>query len=201
MEIVKEGGEEHDCFESGRKNTCRRAPRAHFAPAPRPQWKDRRVSGQREAGSTWKSQAGMLGVRLTFRRGRQRTWLTDGTADWFWEAAERYGIPAMVFAPDEIPKVGEIAARHPGLRLIIDHLGLSSDVKGAPLGPFIDRVLELARYGNVAVKASGLLCYVAEAYPFPSLHAQILAESSQASASSLPSRRVRAPSSVVCQIS
>ena len=123
--------------------------------------------------STWKNQPGMLGVRLTFRRGHQRAWLTDGTADWFWEAAERYGIPAMVFAPDEMLKIGEIAARHPGLRLVIDHMGLNTDLKGAPLGPAIDRLLNLARYDNVAVKASGLPCYVTEPYSFPCLHAHI----------------------------
>ena len=41
----------------------------------------------------WKQQPGMLGVRLTFNTPLTRAWLSDGTADWFWPAAEKAGIP------------------------------------------------------------------------------------------------------------
>jgi hypothetical protein len=44
--------------------------------------------------ATWKDQPGMLGVRHTFNR-TQTAWLTDGTADWFWPAAAKAGIPVM----------------------------------------------------------------------------------------------------------
>ena len=44
--------------------------------------------------ATWKQQPGMLGVRHTFN-GAQTNWLTDGTADWFWPAAAKAGIPVM----------------------------------------------------------------------------------------------------------
>ncbi len=36
----------------------------------------------------------MLGVRVTFL-GPAAAWLTDGTADWFWPAAEKAGLPVM----------------------------------------------------------------------------------------------------------
>ena len=36
----------------------------------------------------WKKQPGMLGMRFTFHTDLQRPWLTDGTADWLWPAAE-----------------------------------------------------------------------------------------------------------------
>ncbi|MGH7873013.1 MAG: amidohydrolase family protein, partial [Candidatus Binatia bacterium] len=39
---------------------------------------------------TWKEQPHMLGIRMVFSRGRSADWLKDGTADWFWDAAERY---------------------------------------------------------------------------------------------------------------
>src|SRR5262249_19866799 len=42
----------------------------------------------------WRDQPGMLGVRHTFNR-LQTGWLTDGTADWFWPAAAKAGIPVM----------------------------------------------------------------------------------------------------------
>jgi L-fuconolactonase len=39
----------------------------------------------------WKKQPGMLGMRFTFHTDLQGPWLTDGTADWLWPAAERAG--------------------------------------------------------------------------------------------------------------
>jgi predicted TIM-barrel fold metal-dependent hydrolase len=119
---------------------------------------------------SWKNQPHMLGIRMVFNQGRTRLWLEDGTADWFWEAAERHDVPVMAFAPHNVAKLGEIAERHPGLRLIVDHLGLSSALRGKPLAPAIDSLLKLSRLSNVAVKASALPCYVTEPYPFPTLH-------------------------------
>ena len=49
--------------------------------------------------ATWKTQPNMLGIRMAFNAGKTRQWLEDGTADWFWEAAERYDVPVMAFAP------------------------------------------------------------------------------------------------------
>jgi L-fuconolactonase len=120
--------------------------------------------------ATWKNQSGMLGIRMAFHQGRAKLWLEDGTADWFWDAAERYDVPVMAFAPHAVSKLGEIAERHPRLRLIVDHMGLSSELKGKPLGSAVDNVIKLARLPNVAVKVSALPCYVDEPYPFSTLH-------------------------------
>ena len=76
----------------------------------------------------------------------------------------------MAFAPNAVPKLGAIAERHPGLRMVIDHLGLSSALRGKTLEPAVDEVIKLARLPNVAVKVSALPCYVEEPYPFPTLH-------------------------------
>ena len=112
----------------------------------------------------------MLGIRLVFNRDQSADWLKDGTADWFWDAAERYDIPVMAMAPNDVPTLGQIAERHPGLRLIVDHMGLNSVLRGKPLEPSVDNVIKLARLSNVAVKVSALPCYVDEPYPFPTLH-------------------------------
>ena len=120
--------------------------------------------------ATWKQEPYMLGIRMVFNRGESAKWLTDGTADWFWAEAERHDIPVMTLAQGQVPKLGEIAERHPGLRLIVDHMGLNSALRGKPLGPSVDDVVKLARHKNVAVKVSALPCYVDEPYPFPSLH-------------------------------
>src|SRR3989337_1288173 len=86
-----------------------------------------------------------LGIRMVFNRGRSRDWLDDGTADWFWDAAERYDVPVMTFAPGAVPKLGAIAESHPGLRMIIDHMGLGTALRGKPLDPALDDVIQMAR--------------------------------------------------------
>src|SRR5216684_8444181 len=75
----------------------------------------------------WKEQPGMVGVRVTFL-GPLAKWLTDGTADWFWPAAEKAGLPVMFLAPGNGPAFLRIAERHPGLQLIVDHMNLSIDI-------------------------------------------------------------------------
>ena len=119
--------------------------------------------------ATWNQQPHMLGIRMTFNAGRARQWIEDGTADWFWDAAEKYDVAVMAFAPNSVAKLGAVAERHPGLRLIIDHMGLSSALRGKSLEPAVANVIKLARLKNVAVKVSALPCYVDEPYPFPTL--------------------------------
>jgi len=70
---------------------------------------------------TWKSRPGMLGLRYAFTQPHQADWMTDGTMDWLWPAAEKAGIPIALMASNYLPLVGRIAERHPGLKLLIDH--------------------------------------------------------------------------------
>jgi len=123
--------------------------------------------------ATWLDQRGMLGFRISFRHSGTHAWLDDGIADWFWSDCERYDIPVMIFAPFAVAYIGKIAERHPGLRVIVDHLGLNTQWKGKDLAPGVDVLLKFARLPNVAVKASCLPCYVDEPYPYPRLHPQI----------------------------
>jgi len=122
---------------------------------------------------TWLQQPGMLGFRISFRHAGTHSWLDDGTGDWFWAAAETYDIPVMIFAPFAVEKIGLIARRHPGLRVIVDHMGLNVQWKGKDLAPGVDVLLKFAGFKNVAVKVSCLPCYVDEPYPYPTLHPQI----------------------------
>ena len=71
----------------------------------------------------WKDQPGMLGLRFTFHAPHQRTWPSDGTLDWLWAAAEKADVPIALQASRFLPTVGQIAERHPGLKLIVDHCG------------------------------------------------------------------------------
>ena len=147
---------------------------AHRAQKPYPVTKDMALEGMKEAGvDGWKRQPGMLGMRFTFSTERQRPWLTDGTADWLWAAAERASIPVMMSVAGSFAAVDRIAERHPGLRLVIDHLGIRSGSKGTEAFTGLPELCTLARRGNIAVKASALPCYSTEPYPFPGLHTHI----------------------------
>lgn len=119
---------------------------------------------------TWKSQPGVLGLRFTFLQPHQRTWPTDGTIDWLWPAAERAGIPVALLAGTFLPRVGQIAEQHPKLKLIIDHLGRPSGTKDEAAWGNLDELLSLARFPNVAVKATGAPSYSSEPYPFRNIH-------------------------------
>src|SRR3989337_353757 len=55
--------------------------------------------------ATWKSQPHMLGIRLVFNAGRSKEWLTDRTAAWVWDAAQRYDVPVMAFAPNDVAQL------------------------------------------------------------------------------------------------
>src|SRR3954462_10996626 len=51
-----------------------------------------------ELWPNWRVAPGRLALRLTFL-GPASKWLEDGTADWFWPAAEKAGLPVMFLAP------------------------------------------------------------------------------------------------------
>jgi L-fuconolactonase len=121
----------------------------------------------------WRRQPGMLGMRFTFSTERQRPWLTDGTADWLWVAAERAGIPVMMSVAGSFAAVDRIAERHPGLRIVVDHLGIRSGSKGPEAFAGLPQLCALAPRANIAVKASALPCYSTESYPFRDVHAHV----------------------------
>jgi len=114
----------------------------------------------------WKEQLGVLGIRLNIT-AEQARWLTDGTADWFWPAAEEAGIPVMFLTTGQMPVFAHIAECHPQLTLIIDHMGVSSQaIRNKMLQSAIDESAALAKYPNVSVKLSSIPHFSVEPYPF-----------------------------------
>ena len=108
----------------------------------------------------------MLGVRLTFLRGAA-AWLTDGTADWFWPACEKAGLSVMFLASEQGPVFSRIAERHPQLTMIVDHMGVVSDVvQAGRVANAIDHTASLGKYPNVSVKVSSAVNFTMEPYPF-----------------------------------
>jgi predicted TIM-barrel fold metal-dependent hydrolase len=122
---------------------------------------------------TWKSRPGMLGLRYAFTQPHQQNWMTDGTMDWLWPAAEKAGIPIALMASNFLPVVARVAERHPGLKLIIDHFGRTRGGKGAAAFANVEEVAGLARHPNVALKATGAPGESNEPYPYRDIHPYI----------------------------
>ena len=118
----------------------------------------------------WKSRPGMLGLRYAFTQPHQRNWMTDGTMDWLWPACEKAQIPVALMASNYLPQVAQIAERHPGLRLLLDHYARVRDASDDAAHGNQKALLALARYPNVAVKATGAPGNSTEPYPYRNIH-------------------------------
>lgn len=84
-------------------------------------------------------------------------------------ACAKLGLPVCVNAPTKLTDIAGLAAKLPDLPILIDHLGLA----GPPTTPLSDKTLEpldqviaLAKYPNVAIKATAVSNLSREPYPF-----------------------------------
>ena len=121
----------------------------------------------------WRERPGMLGFRFTFNQPHQQAWWTDGSLDWFWKASEKAGLPVGLLAGGHMAALAAIAARHPRLKLHIDHLGrIGGGRGGTDDAAFADlpEMLALARLPNVGVKMSGAPSYSSQPYPYKNIH-------------------------------
>jgi len=118
---------------------------------------------------SWKNNV-VLGLRYTLLEEPHRSWIADGSLDWLWKIAEEEKIPISMLVTDSLIDLQNIAERHPELRLTIDHLGGrggNTTLKDNDAMEHIPNLLKLAKYPNVAVKATGAPGYSGEAYPYP----------------------------------
>ncbi|NML44571.1 amidohydrolase [Ramlibacter sp. G-1-2-2] len=129
----------------------------------------------REQLAGWLEQPHMAGIRMTFHKPQWSRWLEgdDEAIAWFWADCERLGIPLMLMAPGRLDAVARVARKHPGLTLVVDHLGLHSNLRDAQCWPDVLGLLPLANLPNVAVKASAMPCYSSETYPFRNLNGML----------------------------
>jgi len=107
----------------------------------------------RERVTAWMKRPGMLGYRWAMNQPHQKTWWQDGAMDWLWPVAER--------------------ERHPGLKLMIDHIGRVTGQKDPEGFATLPDMLALAKYPNVAVKLSGAPSNSTDPYPYRNIHPQI----------------------------
>jgi len=118
---------------------------------------------------SWRDVPGVKGVRLTFFRPAESTWLGDGTADWYWPAAEALGVPTMVHPGPFKDDIAKIAERYPGLPLIVDHMGAPGTAKDEAVVAHVEKTVAMSRLANVSVKLSGLPAKSTAPYPYTNL--------------------------------
>jgi predicted TIM-barrel fold metal-dependent hydrolase len=124
--------------------------------------------------TSWRKQPGMLGLRFTFHIPVLVSLITEGHMDWVWGEAERAGVPIYVLVPHALVHlIDDVAQRYPALKLVMDHLALSSSKKDAAAFAEFNKLLAIAKRPNVAAKVSALPCYSTDKYPYRSLHGYI----------------------------
>ena len=125
--------------------------------------------------AAWASSPGAVGVRLML-------WADvpggaeDPGLNRVMRAAADSGLPLCVLGWGRLPLIGELAARHPGTQVVVDHLGLHQPFEPPPPAePFADlpALLALARHPNVAVKITGAATLSHEPFPFADLWAPL----------------------------
>jgi predicted TIM-barrel fold metal-dependent hydrolase len=75
-----------------------------------------------------------------------------------------------LLAGEHIARVGEVAERHPRLKLAIDHLGRVGGTRDEAAFASLPEMLALARYPNVSIKATGAPSYSSQPYPYRNIH-------------------------------
>jgi predicted TIM-barrel fold metal-dependent hydrolase len=104
-----------------------------------------------------------------FRTTELSAGFVSGGMDAGFAAAERVGMPLFLSTHGQAAAMRPVIERHPGLTVIIDHLGVSQHPVSPPRADPWDRLdglLALADLANVHVKLCGLPLLSREAYPF-----------------------------------
>ncbi len=122
----------------------------------------------------WLAKPGMLGLRYIIALPDIQGRLAKGELEWLWSAANEREIPMGVFAmPQQLPLLGDLASRYPKMRLLIDHLSAFPAIKLPDAAKHFDKLAGLARYENIAVKATAVPSMATDEYPFASTHAPL----------------------------
>jgi len=77
----------------------------------------------------------------------------------------------MMNVPTVLTEDGEVAARHPNLRIIIDHMGRLRGMKDETLR--LDKTIALAKYPNVHVKLTLISECTSAEYPYKNIQPEV----------------------------
>jgi L-fuconolactonase len=128
----------------------------------------------------YRERPGMLAGRNLVGNARDATLrpeFNEGKFERLYAAAEKHNLPLFFSTHGHAHVMASVAEAHPGLTMIIDHLGVSQSPVSPPRDDPWDRLpglLGLAKYPNVHVKFSGAPVLSREPYPhhdvWPFLH-------------------------------
>jgi predicted TIM-barrel fold metal-dependent hydrolase len=116
----------------------------------------------------WAATNGTVGIRIMMRDNVSSD-PADPGINRALTAAARHSLPVNLLCWGRLEQAGQLAARYPSTRLVIDHLGLQQPfAPPAPAQPFADlpKVLALAAHDNVTIKISGACTLSHEPYPY-----------------------------------
>ena len=119
----------------------------------------------------WAATEGAAGIRI-FLRDNASTDPADPAINRVLATAAQHSLPVNVACTGRLDQAGQLAARNPSTRLVIDHLGLPQPHEPPPPAqPFADlpKLLALAAHDNVAVKISGACTLSHEPFPYKDL--------------------------------
>ncbi|MDA0663601.1 MAG: amidohydrolase family protein [Proteobacteria bacterium] len=124
--------------------------------------------GVAENIADWAAKAGTVGIRIMLMQDASND-ADDPGIRTVLQCAARHGLPVNLSCSGRLAQVGALAARYPDTRLVVDHLGIMQPRNPpVPEKPFADlpKLLDLAAYGNVAVKISGACTLSHEPFPY-----------------------------------
>jgi L-fuconolactonase len=119
----------------------------------------------------WAATEGTASIRI-FLRDNASTDPADPAINRVLATAAQHSLPVNVACTGRLDQAGQLAARNPNTRLVIDHLGLPQPHEPPPPAqPFADlpKLLALAAHDNVAVKISGACTLSHEPFPYKDL--------------------------------
>ena len=89
--------------------------------------------------------------------GARADWVDSPQNDALWDAAEATGaIMQFHLRPEHAPQLEQMIARHPNVRVIVDHIG-KPDIKAKMWEPWHSEIRQLASLPNVLCKVSGMV--------------------------------------------
>lgn len=124
-----------------------------------------------ETVADWAATEGAVAIRIMMIEGVSNDPADPGIKRVL-DAAARHALPVNLLCWDRLEQVAALAPKHPDTTLIVDHLGLRQPfAPPAPPEPFADlaKLLNLAKYENVAVKITGACTLSREPFPYNDL--------------------------------
>ncbi|HYM71958.1 MAG TPA: amidohydrolase family protein [Stellaceae bacterium] len=121
-----------------------------------------------ETIAEWATTTGTVGIRIMMRDNVSAD-PADPGINRALAAAAQHSLPVNLLCWGRLEQAGQLAARNPNTRLVIDHLGLQQPFEPpAPAQPFADlpKLLALAAHDNITVKISGACTLSHEPFPY-----------------------------------